>query len=339
MKRLLPLLVPLLSPAADWRTLPALPDAEGFAGVFAGVSAGALLVAGGANFPDAPPWRGGTKTWYDTVFALSDAEGEWQHLGRLPRPNGYGVSVTTPDGVICAGGGDANGHFREVFRLRKAGDRLQIDPLPPLPKPCALMAGAVLDGSLYLAGGVERPDSTTSLPVLWSLDLANLAAGWRELEPCPGPARILATLGAHEGALHLFSGAALKPGADGKPEREWLRDAWQFRPGQGWRRLADLPRVAVAAPGPAPVVEGRLWVIGGDDGANATFEPKDQHPGFPRDVLAYDPGANAWGQAGEVPFSLVTTALVEWRGRLVIPGGEARPGKRSPQVWSLDLPR
>lgn len=339
MKRFLPLLVPLLSPAADWRSLPALPDAEGFAGVFAGVSDGALLVAGGANFPEAPPWRGGTKTWYDTVFALTEPEGEWQRLGRLPRPNGYGVSVTTPEGVICAGGGDATGHFREVFRLRKLGDRLQIDPLPPLPKACALMAGAVLDGLLYLAGGIEQPDSTTALAVLWSLDLANPASGWREREPCPGPARILATLGAHGGALYLFSGAALKPGADDKAEREWLQDAWQFRPEQGWRRLANPPRVAVAAPGPAPVVDGRLWLIGGDDGANVAFEPKDQHPGFPRDVLAYDPRTDTWAQAGEVPFSLVTTALVEWRGRLVIPGGEARPGKRSPQVWSLDLPR
>jgi N-acetylneuraminate epimerase len=329
----LSLLLPLLSAAADWQSLPPLPDAEGFAGVFAGVSEGALLVAGGANFPDAPPWRGGTKTWYDSVFALADPEGDWQRLGRLPRPNGYGVSVTTKDGVICAGGGDADGHFREVFRLRKQGDRLQIDPLPSLPRPCALMAGAVLDGTLYLAGGIERPDATAALAVLWSLDLADPATGWRELSPCPGPARILAVMGSHDGVLHLFSGAALKPGPDGKPEREWLKDAWQFRPGQGWRRLADLPRVAVAAPGPVPVVEERLWVIGGDDGTHAAFEPKDRHPGFPRDVLAYDPGTNTWTQVGKVPFSLVTTALVEWRNRLVIPGGEARPGKRSPQVW------
>lgn len=336
MKRLLPLLVPLLSPAADWQTLPALPDAEGFAGVFAGVSEGALLVAGGANFPDAPPWRGGTKTWYDTVFALESPEGAWKRLGRLPRPNGYGVSVTTADGVVCAGGCDASGHFREVFRLRKAGEHLQVEPLPPMPKPCALMAGALLDGTLYLAGGAERPDSTRALAVLWALDLAQPDEGWRELPPCPGPARILATSGVHDGALHLFSGAALKEGADGKPEREWLKDAWQYRPGQGWRRLADLPRVAVAAPGLAPGVDGRLWVIGGDDGANVAFEPKDQHPGFPRDVLAYHPATDTWTQVGEVPFSLVTTALVQWRGRLVIPGGEARPGKRSPQVWSLE---
>jgi hypothetical protein len=29
--------------------------------------------------------------------------------------------------------------------------------------------------------------------------------------------------------------------------------------------------------------------------------------------------------------------VVEWRGRAVIPGGEVRPGIRTPEVWTLDL--
>ena len=57
--------------AGGWERLPSLPDREGFAGLFAGVSGGALLVAGGANFPDAKPWEGGKKVWYDTVFVRS----------------------------------------------------------------------------------------------------------------------------------------------------------------------------------------------------------------------------------------------------------------------------
>jgi hypothetical protein len=68
-------------------------------------------------------------------------------------------------------------------------------------------------------------------------------------------------------------------------------------------------------------------------GVLVNFEPKDKHPGFPRDVLAYDWKQDVWSRAGELPFSLVTTPAVEWRGKIVIPGGEARPGKRSPEVW------
>ncbi len=37
--------------AQEWRPLSPLPDKEGFAAPFAGVSHGSLVVAGGANFP------------------------------------------------------------------------------------------------------------------------------------------------------------------------------------------------------------------------------------------------------------------------------------------------
>ena len=47
--------------ALTWKQLPPLPDKLGFAGSFAGVSGGALIVAGGANFPEAMPWAGGPK--------------------------------------------------------------------------------------------------------------------------------------------------------------------------------------------------------------------------------------------------------------------------------------
>jgi hypothetical protein len=34
------------------------------------VSNGALIVAGGANFPDKAVWEGGRKHWYDNIFVL-----------------------------------------------------------------------------------------------------------------------------------------------------------------------------------------------------------------------------------------------------------------------------
>ncbi len=60
------------------------------------------------------------------------------------------------------------------------------------------------------------------------------------------------------------------------------------------------------------------------------------HRGFPRDALAFDPASGQWRRAGDMPFSLVTTTLTTWRGRIVIPGGEARPGVRSTQVWAAE---
>lgn len=338
MKSVLSALLLMLSfPAAaedDWASLPPLPDAEGFAGSFAGVSSGALLVAGGTNFPDKRPWEGGTKVWYDTIYALGKADGQWVTVGKLPRPNGYGVSITTEDGLICIGGGDATANFRDVFRLRYAEGKITTQALPMLPKPCAFMAGVEMNGTIYVAGGIETPAATAALGTLWALDLKQTGEGWRELAPCPGSARILATMAACDGVLYFISGAALKPDAEGKPARVWLNDAWSFQPNQGWKKIADIPRVAVAAPSPAPVVNGHLFILGGDDGALVDFEPKEKHPGFPREILSYHSGSNTWNGVGELPFSLVTSPSVEWLGSTVIAGGEARPGKRSPAVWS-----
>lgn len=332
--RFLPLvMLPVLASAAEWSPLPSLPDKEGFAGSFAGVAGGALLVAGGTNFPDKMPWVGGTKTWYDDIHVLTKPEGSWKVLGKLPKPNGYGVSLTTGEGMLVIGGGDAAVHFTDVVRLKLTGEKITTESLPALPKPCAFMAGVESNGALYVAGGIEHPTDTAALATFWTLDLKSPGQAWKALPPCPGPARILASMAAEDGAVYLFSGAALKPGPDGKPLREWLKDAWRYTEAAGWKQLGDLPHVSVAAPSPLPLRDGKLLLIGGDDGALVDFEPKAKHPGFPRRVLAYDPKADTWTAAGELPFSLVTTPSVEWRGRIVIAGGEARPGKRSPEVW------
>ncbi|MBT5706631.1 MAG: galactose oxidase, partial [Verrucomicrobia bacterium] len=90
-----------------WSELTPLPDSHGFAGPFAGVSGGALIVAGGANFPDGPPIDGGAKVWHDNVFALSEASGEWRQVGELGRELGYGVSVTWKGQLIGIGGSDS----------------------------------------------------------------------------------------------------------------------------------------------------------------------------------------------------------------------------------------
>lgn len=316
-----------------WRGLPSLPDREGFAGSFAGASGGALLVAGGANFPDKRPWEGGTKTWYDRVFVLLPDASAWREANALPAPNGYGVSLTVDDGVVLIGGGNAQRNFSEVWHARWDGRRVNFAAWPALPRPLAMAAGALVGRTIYVAGGLDRPDAAKAQNILFALDLDARERGWRELAPCPGGERFLATAGEHGGAFFLFSGARLGADAQGKTVREWLRDAWRFAPHEGWKRLADLPRVAVAAPTPAPLRGDRLLVIGGDDGTQVAVAPT-AHQGFPRDVLAYAPAHDTWSRTGEVPFSIVTTTSTTWRGEIVIPSGEQRPGVRTPAVWA-----
>ena len=323
--------------ALVWEKLPAIPDAEGFASSFAGVSNGALIVGGGANIAGEKWGETFRKQWHDSVFVLEKPDGEWRSGFRLPRALGYGVSVTTERGIVCIGGSDAQRHCADVFLLEWRGGRIVTTALPALPKPCANACGAVVGKVIYVAGGIETPDATSAMKTFWKLDLAAAEPRWEALDPWPGPERMLAVAGVIGESFCIFSGARLSTGADGKPVREFLRDAYRFTPGKGWKRIADLPRAAVAAPSPALQRSGSLLIVSGDDGLKVDFQPVSEHPGFPRDVLAYDSERDAWSGAGEVPFSRATVPVVRWRDRDVIPNGEARPRVRTPEVWSARM--
>lgn len=317
-----------------WEQLPPIPDPEGFASPFAGVSGGALLVAGGANIPGEKWKEPFVKVWHDRVFLLEEA-GPWREAGKLPRPLGYGVSITADDSVLCLGGSDAQQHFADCFRLHWRSGALSTSQLPPLPRPCANACGALAGRTVYLAGGLETPEDVSALHTFWALDLDSPQSGWKELDPWPGPERMLAVAGAHEGSFYLFSGAKLSAGAKGKPVREYLRDAWRYTPGHGWKRLPDLPRPAVAAASPAPVINSQLAILSGDDGANVTFQPIQDHPGFPKNGLLFDPATEQWSALENVPLSRATAPIVTWQNRFILPNGEVRPRVRTNEVWSL----
>ena len=325
--------------ALKWTKLPPIPDVEGFAGAFAGVSGGVLIFAGGANIT-ARKWEDDfVKTWYDSVFVLEGPDGVWKSGFKLPKPCAYGVSVTTDEGVVCIGGSAEREHFADVFRIQWKDGDLKFEPLPKLPRPCANGCGALLGTTIYIAGGIEVPAATTALKTFWALDLAAAEPHWQELEPWPGPERMYPVAGIQDGSFFLFSGAKLTAGPDGKPLREFLKDAYRYTPGHGWKRIADMPRAAVAAPSPAPGFGATgLLVITGDDGTEVNFRPLDKHPGFPRQILAYDTHADTWTVSREAPFSRSTAPTTQWHQQTVIPNGEVRPRVRTSEVWSVQLP-
>ncbi|MEO6875832.1 MAG: galactose oxidase [Opitutaceae bacterium] len=321
-----------------------LPDFHGFAGMFAGVSGGGLLCAGGTNFPEKPLAEGGRKIWHDSIFALAEPGAVWREIGRLPKPSAYGVSATWRDTMVLAGGGDAQGNSRDSRLMRWDGTRLAFEALPPLPITIANGCGTVVGDIFYVAGGQEKPTSTSALRRCFALDLAASHRAWHEIPwPAAASGRILAVAASHAGWFYLFSGADLFPNASGAPDRRYLTDAWRYRPASGWERLADLPHAVAAAPSPAMAVDGRLVIAGGVwPGFLATIPPHSPHPGFPASLLAYDPATGHWSEwpahanpSGPPPR--VTAPLVAWAGRFVIPSGEIVPGIRTPTVLTYQF--
>lgn len=337
----------------SWRQLPQIPDSAGFAGAFAGVSSGHLLVGGGSNFPEGTrPWSGGTKVWNDKVFALAESSQEWKEVGKLPRPMGYSVSLTWENSVVILGGADQQQHYSDAYLLSYTENGLVLDTLPSLPEPNANACGALIGDVVYVAGGLDAPTATAAKRTFWSLDLGKSASErrWEVLEPWPGEARMLSVGGSLDGAFYLMSGVALETATDNSlPQRKYLRDAFRYQPGKGWEQIADLPHAAAAAPTPAYASEGQLLVFGGDDGslAGKNNELKDKHPGFRTGIQAYHAGTKIWENAGEIPtdkqpdpennpnastWAPVTTTSVIWSGEVVLPMGEVRPGVRTNRV-------
>lgn len=340
------LLLPTATEAAEsellnWQELPALPDEEGFAGMYAGTSHGALIAGGGANFPDALPWEGGEKVWYDTIYVLESPQDQWRVAeNKLPRPLAYGVSMTVGDRVICIGGDDGQRHYADVFALEWINGDVRITDLPPLPQPCSSMAGAAIDNVLYVAGGLSEPGATQAMHNFWRLDLSvpREEQAWEVLNAWPGPGRFQAVAGVQGDSLYLFSGIELEAGPEGQPQRitPYLSDAYRYTPDEGWAKLADMPRPAAAAPGLAlPVGQSHLALLGGLDGSLLGSDPAT-HPGFPEAILAYHVPSDSWVEAGAMPEEAgrVTAPVIRWQERWAVISGERAPGRRSPQVFS-----
>lgn len=320
----------------DWWQSAALPDKEGVAGSFAGVSHGALLVAGGANFPGAKPWDGGKKVWYDTVFVLEQPNAVWKVAGRLPRLLGYGVSVTHGDSVVCVGGSNADGHYADSFCLEWKNGQLHTTRLPSLPQTVANTSGAMVGDTLYIAGGQAMPDSTITMKAAWKIDLASASPEWTAIDAWPGAARMLSVAAGQGDSFWMVGGTDLITNGEGKVERRYLKDAFRYRPADGWQRIAELPHPVVAAPSPAPTDATGFYVLGGDDGSQIGVMP-DRHRGFLKQILHYDMTKGTWAQVGQTPAPRVTTPCVHWGPAWVIPSGEVRPAIRSPQVWSWTI--
>lgn len=330
------LLAGLLAPAPErgWLRLPDLPEA--FGGQFAGVHRGALIVAGGSRFP-VPLEEGGTKKWFADVFVLTGRGGPWRRF-MLPRPLGYGGSVSHSRGVLLIGGSSEEGHTASCLWLRWNGQSIETEDAPQLPVPLSLCGAAALGDTAYVLGGHQSPSAAPAETTLYTLDLRGAGAAWKAAGPFPGPGRILASMAAAAGRILVAGGATIEPGSSGTPVRgRYLSDAWSYEPVAGWRALPPLPELTCAAPSFG--FPGGFAIAGGSDGTldRQAAALGARHPGFSRNLKVFDLQRQRWSIAGGMPFSLVTTTAALWDGLAVIPGGETRPGQRSSAVWALPL--
>jgi N-acetylneuraminic acid mutarotase len=327
------------APAIEWDgALPALP--RPLSGHVFGISGETLIVAGGTDFPISL-FKGGAKVWYDDVFVLPPGANAWiREVVKWPHPIGYAGVVSIADGVIVAGGSDGQRNVAEVWLMRWADGAVKREALPPLPSPVAMAGAGAIGRTIFVVGGQDAPDAARALNTVWALDLASAPRRWRSIEPLPGPGRILPVVASQAGRLIVASGAELIVRADGTTGRRYLSDAFAWTSSHGWQRIAAPPRPVVAAPsiawGPSHVL-----VLGGDDGEHAerVQELREAHPGFSRTLLSYHVIKDSWAPIGTLPAGLVTTNVVRHGDKVIVAGGEDRPGHRVADVRTGSLSR
>ncbi len=348
-----------------WETAAQLTNGEkpslGFAGMIAGVHKDVLIVAGGANFPEALPWQGGKKYYSNEIRVLEKNKTgyTWNtHVkSRLPFPIAYSGSASTGKGLFWAGGDNANGISAKTGLLvwNPSHQEVEVKPLPDLPVAVTSPAVTSHGNTVYLFCGDEASNSSAGT---FCMDLDAAEPAWKSLPDAPlALANGLAV--SQNGKIYLIGGRTKTP--SGISELHATTFVYDIK-NKNWTRAADIfdgKKITPFTAG-AAFANGskKIQVAGGDKGdifhqieifiskaaAASNIEEKqkilneknrliEHHQGFSTDILEYDITQNKWRKAGCLPVAAqVTTAATTWGKRMVICSGEIRPGVRSPKI-------
>jgi len=335
------------APSLHWERWPDLPDPVGLKGMYAGVSEGHIVLAGGSNFP-VPRSQGGGKTFGRQVFSRPvDADGNvgWS-VAKTELPVGLaeGAAVTTEHGVVGVGGQTAAGPVAEVFLLSwdQKNANVRRTTLPALPEPCANAAAVYWQGSLYVAGGETNGEG---LARFWKLDLKAAVtdpsgAAWIALPSWPGPRRFGAVLtvlqtGGRE-YLFLFGGRTKAVGP--AVLTDYLDDGYRYDPLTGkWTVLGSMPHRTLLAAA-VRLDDSQVAIMGGSNGHSLDrMAELGERYRIPDHVAIYDARADRWTDGGRMPIGVVGSAVVELGAAWLVAGGEYSPSLRTAHVYRVSI--
>ncbi|MGX5819298.1 sodium:solute symporter family transporter [Chitinophaga lutea] len=205
----------------QWQAIPPVPATAPVHGMYAGVSNGMLLAAGGVTLSELAAEQDGI-WWYDRDHQT------WQPAPvRLPHALASGVSAVFGNRLIIAGGQHAGVWQKQVYTIRYDEGAVGVDSLSALPEALQNPVGAIVDGVLYMAG--EQ--------LCYALDLKkDKQAQWQELATWPEKGGHFFAAASLHGKLYLFG-----------------EQSWQFDPAGTWNEIPAPPAPLAGLKGAAPV--------------------------------------------------------------------------------------
>lgn len=337
----------------------------GFAGAINGVNKNALIIAGGANFPDGMPWEGGKKYYSNEIHVLQKNDGKYfwnkKIKSTLPEPIAYCGNTSTEKGIVYAGGENKNGISDRVYLItwNNGKNEVAIKSLPNLPLALTNIALAHIGDVVYAAGGDEAKNSSNRF---FSLDLNRKNSKWEPLPDLPialANATLIAQYGSTVENIYLIGGRTKTSSGIS----DLHHTTFAFDPIKKiWSTCADISDgkniTNLSAAAGAAIGENYILMVGGDNGE--TFHkiellisqiehaksPEEkqrltneknalsiQHNGFYKGLLLFNTLTGKWTNIGEYYFpAQVTTTAVKWGNDIVISNGEIKPGVRTPYV-------
>lgn len=304
----------------SWSQVTSIPDTLGYAGAFSGFVDGALVVAGGANFPDALPSEGGHKHWTRNVSVWKD--GAWTtYPDALPLPLAYGASVELPHGLLCVGGDNADGASAAVVLVGADGTCKEVARMP---QPLGHMAFGKIGTKVYLAGG---DTGGTTQNAFYCFDVNDVSGSWHRLPDLPGASRAFCVGAVQSDGLdncfYVFGGRSYTPGS------EWdvRHDAYAYNPRLGvWKEVEGTFEVMAGTA--TSYGTNHILLVGGSSAANERRNRVQLFHTVTGTLLDCPVGEF------EIP---VTSTLVRRGSDFYVVSGEVAPGVRTPAVLKATM--
>ena len=336
----------------------------GVAGPVTGLLNDHLVVAGGANFPDAMPWKGGAKKYQDEIYIFQPSGNQLMMLNKqlvLPKTIAYAALCHIPEGILYAGGENAEGISKQTCLLQWDAIKQTIitKSLPDLPIPLTNAAAVCVNNQVYLMGGETLNETTTSF---FTLDLSNVKKGWQSLGMLPQPlSHLVLTVINKENTPSLYIMGGRQKNKNGISSFSNKTYRYHIK-NNTWENLAEMPYALSAGTG-VWWNKDQIVLLGGDRGivfnqvekllvaiANENDAEKKQilinqknqiqetHPGFSKEILLYAADTNQWKIVGSLNHEIpVTTTAFIWNSKLFIPSGEIKAGVRSPNILQITI--
>lgn len=328
----------------------------GIAGPITGYFNNYLLVAGGANFPEAMPWNGGNKVYHQQLFLYKVQDTNliaYPASFLLPEALAYAAGCSTPKGIFVAGGENDAGISSKSWLItwNNTPDSIAFLNLPDLPLPLTNASAVSVGDLVYVAGGETYLKASD---LLFCINLQQIEKGWETLQPIPVPVSHFVFLyNEEQSKLYLVGGR--KKNDSGISTIYNSLYSYDIT-GNQWQEEAPLPYPLSAGTG--VLQHDNILLIGGDKGE--TFSKTEQliaaikneedetrrneltieknnlqqsHPGFSKEILEYNLKDQQWRVHSAFPFETpVTTTAVSINSRLFIPSGEIKAGVRTPAI-------